>query len=328
MTLRGFAFPGIIHNDQYFLTDLKVYADGLIECWEMVDLRLFKARLKSGWVVPSIPDGAPLNIHGIGILDLDSPDWTHTGKSLIRFIQATTRELNPRMENLYNCHGRVTEEVDGLRYSALGFGKPRPWKFDGPVTSLMRGSFGHSVRHFLQFDDALYLVTLAVFPDDTVVISGAPEEITLSFEELKDRLGDSSSFRLPEPGDRVRIDQLVSFTAKGWRYRVDPEALCAEIHDLHEQALGRPPAVEVCILAFQDYLAEQTADSLERLRRSYEAVPEHLRVYCGDMDTKDIPIRMILYGRDEIENWSHHRIARERGMELPSIRIPDPPKDQ
>jgi hypothetical protein len=34
----------------------------------------------------------------------------------------------------------------------------------------------------------------------------------------------------------------------------------------------------------------------ERLRLAYEAVPEHLRMYCGDMDSKDGPIRRILDG--------------------------------
>jgi hypothetical protein len=63
------------------------------------------------------------------------------------------------------------------------------------------------------------------------------------------------------------------------------------------------------------------------LRRSYEAVPEHLRMYCGDMDTKDIPIRMILYGKDEIKNWSHYAVSKAEGMELPTIEIPESPSE-
>ena len=34
-------------------------------------------------------------------------------------------------------------------------------------------------------------------------------------------------------------------------------------------------------------------------------------MYCGDMDTKDIPIRMILCGMDEIKNWSHYQAAEQ-----------------
>src|SRR6266496_1240622 len=102
--IRGYAFPGIIHNGSYFHTDLEVFADGLIFCWEMVDLSMFIAKLRSGWVVTSIPDGKPLNIHGIGTLSFSAPAWAHTSKSLISFIRATIKELNPRLENLYDCH--------------------------------------------------------------------------------------------------------------------------------------------------------------------------------------------------------------------------------
>jgi hypothetical protein len=75
------------------------------------------------------------------------------------------------------------------------------------------------------------------------------------------------------------------------------------------------------------HLKNQTKDTLSVLRRSYEAVPEHLRMYCGDMDTKDIPIRMILYGKDEIKNWSHYAVSKAEGMELPTIEIPESPSE-
>lgn len=61
------------------------------------------------------------------------------------------------------------------------------------------------------------------------------------------------------------------------------------------------------------------------MRAAYEAVPEHHRMYVGDMDTQDIPVRMILYGEDEIEGWSHRAAARSLGnVELPTIHVPKP----
>jgi hypothetical protein len=42
------------------------------------------------------------------------------------------------------------------------------------------------------------------------------------------------------------------------------------------------------------------------------------------MDTKDVPIRMIIYGKQELENWSHRIVARELGASpLPTISVPD-----
>jgi len=44
------------------------------------------------------------------------------------------------------------------------------------------------------------------------------------------------------------------------------------------------------------------------------------------MDTKDVAVRMILYGDQEIENWSHWIASRERGEPLPAITVPKPKK--
>ena len=50
-------------------------------------------------------------------------------------------------------------------------------------------------------------------------------------------------------------------------------------------------------------------------------------MYVGDMDVKDTAVRMIIYGEQEIENWSHYQVAKERGEELPTINIPNPKKE-
>ena len=46
--------------------------------------------------------------------------------------------------------------------------------------------------------------------------------------------------------------------------------------------------------AYSDYEACDSAENLETLRVLYEAVPAHLRIYCGDMDTRDTLIREAL----------------------------------
>lgn len=325
--IRGYAFSGVIHNGgSYFHTSLEVFSDGLIHCWEMVDLPLFKAKLASRWVVTSVPKNKPMHLHGIGNLCFSHAEWTHTPESLTAFIESLIQDLNPRGENLHDCHGRDTEIVNGVRYAALSHGNPRPWKPKGALNPFLSGDYGKEILHFRQEGGALHLVRLTLFPDDTVRISGLPSgEAMVSFEEFQEQLRDTALFRLPEKGDRVVIDQLGAFTAKDWQWRVNPNALEAELHDLHEQALGKPGAIRVCRAAHEAYLKEQTSTTLEALRQAYESVPEHLRAYCGDMDTKDIPIRMILYGEQQIENWSHYQVAKAEGMPLPTINVPPPP---
>lgn len=325
--IRGYSIPGIIHNSSYFFTDLEVFADGLIWCWEMVDLARFEAKLRSGWVVTSVPDDRPLDIHGIGSFSFSAANWAHTQKSLYNLVKATVKELNPRLENLYDCHGRDVEVINGVRYKAVGHDNPRPWKTQKPITPLSRGVFGRDVRHFCSVGNTLYLTTIQIFPDDTVVISGIPEELVLPFGELRNQLADPKKFRLPEPGEKVVIDQLATLVVREWDWKVDEHQLLAEIYDVREQALGKPGAIRTCMQAYEAYLKNQTKETLSALRNAYEAVPEHLRMYCGDMDTKDIPIRMILYGKDEIKNWSHYAVSKAEGMELPTIEIPESPSE-
>jgi len=58
--------------------------------------------------------------------------------------------------------------------------------------------------------------------------------------------------------------------------------------------------VRRCIDAHEAYEQAPGEERREALRQAYEAVPEHLRMHCGDMDSKDWPIRHILFG-DENE---------------------------
>jgi hypothetical protein len=56
--IEGTWRPAFIKNgDTYFLTDLKIYADGLIDCWGLVDIDGFREKVRSGWVATSLSEG-------------------------------------------------------------------------------------------------------------------------------------------------------------------------------------------------------------------------------------------------------------------------------
>lgn len=61
---------------------------------------------------------------------------------------------------------------------------------------------------------------------------------------------------------------------------------------------------------------------MDKLREAYENIPKHERIYVVDMDVKDTAVRMIIYGEQEIENWSHYQIAKKIGLNPPNISIP------
>ena len=69
-----------------------------------------------------------------------------------------------------------------------------------------------------------------------------------------------------------------------------------EIQDMLDELNGSRGAIKICMERFAAYQREPSDQTKEQLREAYEAVPGHLRMYCGDMDSKDWPIRTVLYG--------------------------------
>ena len=47
----------IKNGGTFYLTNLKIYADGMIDCWGLVDLQGFREKLRTGWVATAIPNG-------------------------------------------------------------------------------------------------------------------------------------------------------------------------------------------------------------------------------------------------------------------------------
>jgi hypothetical protein len=128
-------------------------------------------------------------------------------------------------------------------------------------------------------------------------------------------------------GARVRVHGLGSFTIERASYVESIHSKVLEIKDMQRTLAGVPTTLDLCRQAYIDYVGKPTSSHKEALRKAYERVPEHLRGYVGDMDTRDTAVRMILYGEQEIEGWSHYQVAQARGEELPSIDLPRPEEE-
>jgi predicted NAD-dependent protein-ADP-ribosyltransferase YbiA (DUF1768 family) len=53
----------IKNGPTYFLTDLKIYADGMIDCWGLVDIDEFRDKLRTGWVATTLTEDIPFSAH-------------------------------------------------------------------------------------------------------------------------------------------------------------------------------------------------------------------------------------------------------------------------
>ena len=144
----------------------------------------------------------------------------------------------------------------------------------------------------------------------------------VDFEGFKEKVRSGWVVTQPPEGAQISVSGLASFNAVNASYRIDPEELIKEVADELERLNNRPNSFDRCLDAYKLFQEDPTEETREKLRQAYEAVPEHNRMFLGDMDVKDIPIRMIIYGDQEIENWSHRQVARHQGIEpLPSIIV-------
>lgn len=322
--LTGLVVPAVIRNGgSYFFINLNVYEDGVVDCWEMVDLDLLADKVDSGWLVPAIPNGEEISIHGLGAWIVEDGSWEFTEQTLLKHFRSVVRELNPKMRNLYSFHGN-NMKVGKIQTSILSMGNPKPYRVE-ESDRLQRGVPGESLSVFLKTSKKrIYLADLRVFEDGTIELGRTPKVEVVTFEKLAEMAKEGRLMTAPEEGTRVGILGLGEFTLGTEGYATDIGDLLLEVRDLLLKLQGEPDSIQACRSAYEDYCSDPTHEGVERLRAAYEAVPEHNRLYVGDMDTKDIPIRMIIYGDDEIESWSHRLVARNQGMELPTITVPRP----
>jgi hypothetical protein len=183
---------------------------------------------------------------------------------------------------------------------------------------------GEDVSIFFR-DGDYHLARLRVFADGVIELGRIASPQTLDLDGLRRAVKARRVSARAPAGARIHIHGLGSFRAASSHSFARIGQIVREIPDLIDKANGRPDSVARCRAAYEAYVAEPTVARRDALRVAYEAVPEHNRMYVGDMDTKDVAVRMILYGKDQIEQWSHRAVARAMGeKELPDIHVPEP----
>ncbi|MFF1923004.1 NADAR family protein [Streptomyces sp. NPDC058221] len=109
----GLRIPGtwrhafICNGGTFFLTDLFIYADGLIDCWGLVTLDEFEQKLRSGWVATELPDGARASAHDLAAWRFSEPWAQLTPELLLAEVRDTVDELNGRPDSTGRCMAAV-----------------------------------------------------------------------------------------------------------------------------------------------------------------------------------------------------------------------------
>ncbi|WP_432169384.1 NADAR family protein [Streptomyces sp. 1222.5] len=108
----GVRIPGtwrhaFIRNGSHFLTDLFIYADGLVDCWGLVTLEEFEEKVRSGWVATTLPDGARASAHGLATWRFGEPRGRLSPELLVAEVRDTVDRLNGRPDSTGRCLAAV-----------------------------------------------------------------------------------------------------------------------------------------------------------------------------------------------------------------------------
>lgn len=320
-TVEGFSIPAIIRNGSYFFVDLDVYEDGRVNCWNFEDFEHFKKDVRRGWVKLSIPDNEEISINGLGAWTITGGVWIFEQESFIDYVLSLIKKLNPKLKNIYQ---HSMKKVNGVTISERGNGTIYKTHYDTPDDVCPDKIDGKSTNLFYKVKDEYHLVQLNIFADQTLRLSRLEETVELSFPELEELVTKEIIVTQVPALSRVHIYGLGSFTMKEVQYCADVQQKLLEIRDIIGKLNGAPTSIQLCRQAHTQYISDPTLSNKERLKICYENVPDHQKMYVGDMDTKDVEVRMIIYGEQEIERWSHYQLAKARGEKLPTITIPTP----
>lgn len=104
----------IKNGNTYHLSALKVYADGLIDCWGLVDFTTFQQKVASGWVATDLPQGAQASAFELGNWRFDQPWSALTPQLLIAEVADEIECLAGRPTSEDRCLAALDRHLDEM----------------------------------------------------------------------------------------------------------------------------------------------------------------------------------------------------------------------
>lgn len=99
----GKTIPVFIENAGLHLTDLKIYQDGMIDCWRMVTLEGLKDLIKSGWIVTSVKGSVDFSMFPLGYVKSGELLYSMKEDELVKEVQDITNDLNDQPTSRIIC---------------------------------------------------------------------------------------------------------------------------------------------------------------------------------------------------------------------------------
>jgi len=290
----GKSISVFISNPGCNLTTVDVYEDGVVDAWELLDLPAFKAKLQKQWVIPAPKDETQIiRVHHFGTTGFRHGDWWQSPASIFNQAEAIILSLNPCLTGLADVEAITgTFERTALGILVVPCDK-KPYRMIKPDADEILGSVFPILR---RFSDSFELTQLFLFSDGQAQIGPGGELFPLDQMPFKFDCGEITN--TAPKGSRVIFPGLGSIeTTQDFGIVTDKDRI-GELTDKLRTMNGLTSIVTMTGLAFGEYENNPSPENKEALRKLYESVPAHLRLYCGDMDTRDYKIQEVLYGKD------------------------------
>ncbi|WP_395739153.1 hypothetical protein [Prosthecobacter sp.] len=101
--IDGVFAMAFIHNDQYHLTPIRIYRDGMVDCWTWVTFEEFKEKVRSGWVVTQPPPDASVSIWPLASFTATDASYGIEPEQFIREVADEIEALNGRPTSRDRC---------------------------------------------------------------------------------------------------------------------------------------------------------------------------------------------------------------------------------
>jgi hypothetical protein len=285
----GRSISVLINNMQCHLSTVEVYEDGAIDCWGFVDRELFQAKLDAHWVVAAPQATQSITVANFGTTGTAQGRWHQSAQGIADEVNATMRALNPKMQNLIEPGGLAKLRAK-VRYALAGSSTRRAFRKVEPDEEVLADSVPVLRAHEGMFE----LTRLMIYADGFIQVG--PEGELLPIEQLSSVFAARKIANRAPVNAQIRLPGLGEFRSRNEFGDVSVHDRIGEIHDKLRVLRGEPSVIDVCVQRFADYAEDVSPEAKRALREAYNAVPHHLRRYCGDAESRDKAIRAVLFG--------------------------------
>ena len=289
----GKAVPIFIDNWHHHYATIKAFDDGAIDVWGFLDLELFDKKLQTGWVSMSPPNDSRLSIFNLGMVTVSNGEWTGSVCEVRDLVWGIVRDFDPTLENVVDMEGADTRTKGKVRYAKMGLSDSCPYRTDEQGEKIL----GQELPLFERDGQDYILRHWFIYSDETSRVGFDGELV--SFEKTCDEIENGSLVTSAAEANWINIPTIGRIVANEGSWFVSTDQRILEARDILNKLQGGDGAIERCLTAFRQYEDSPNSENKTALKSAYESVPDHLKMYCGDMDSKDWPIRRILYPDDE-----------------------------